>query len=219
MSADGPGLFEDDTAHDVREQFIRLLAETQEGAAATRRLLAAWEDSLQRSDEGPIFWLALAATQWRYGCLQPEVSARAIEIIVSGSELARWHGSPYERQRAAVLGRLKKQLTRPQPVFKFPMIRKEHVPVRHLIASPDGYCQAQAVSMSQRTSVRSYVVLWSPEGGPVVFDAECDYRQIQLKWLGSSVLEIAVPSDVRLVRKQMSGTVAGREIAIVIRNY
>jgi hypothetical protein len=128
MSVDGPGLFEDDTAYDVREQFTRLLADTQESATATERLLAAWNDSLQRSDEGPVIWLALAATQWRYGCLQPQVAAGAVEVIESGSDLSRWRGSLHEQQRVAVLRRLQKQLSRPQPAFRLPKLRKERVP-------------------------------------------------------------------------------------------
>src|SRR5262245_16853392 len=127
MSVDGPGLFEDDTAHDVREEFTRLLAETRDVVTATDKLLARWGDSLQRPDDGAVFWLALAATQWRYGCLQSDVSARAVEIIDSGTDLVRWRNSPDESRRAAVLTRLKRQLARPLPVSKLPRLKKERV--------------------------------------------------------------------------------------------
>jgi hypothetical protein len=220
MSVDGTGLFDDDTAHDVREQFTKLLADTQEAAIATEKLVAEWEDSLQRSDEGPVFWLALAATQWRYGCLQPQVAARALEVILSGSDLARWRGSPHEQRRVAVLRRFQKQLTRPQPAFRLPKPRKERVPAQHAVESPDGHCQAQAINIGQRRFPRSDVLLLGTDGaGPYVFDAECDYRQIQLQWLGPAMLEIAYPAEARVLLKQTHATVGGREIAVVIRRY
>ena len=220
MSVDGPGLFADDTAHDVREQFTKLLAETQEPATATERLVAAWEDSLQRSDEGPVFWLALAATQWRYGCLQPQVAARALEVIQSGSDLARWRGSPHEKRRVTVLRRLQKQLTRPQPAFRLPKLPKERMPAQHVVTSPDGHCQAQAINIGKRKFPRSDVLLLGSDGsGPYVFDAECDYREIQLQWLGPTMLEIAYPAEARVLRKQTHATVGTREISVVTRRY
>lgn len=195
MSADGTGLFDDDTAHDVREQFTRMLAETRDAAAATLNLLAAWQDSLKQSDEAPVFWLALAATQWRYGCLQPRVFENALEVIESGSDLARWRGSPHEQRRAATLRRLSSQLSRPQPEPRFPKRRKVHVPPRSVAKSPDGYCEAQSVSLGARLGPRSNVFVLANDGcGPVVLDVECDYQKIRFKWMSPTTLEAAYPA-------------------------
>jgi hypothetical protein len=221
MSADGPGLFDDDTAHDVREQFTRMFAETRDAAAATKGLIAAWQDSLKQSDEGPVFWLALAATQWRYGCLQPQVLKGAIEVIESGSDLARWRGSPHEQRRVSTLKRLSQQLSRSQPVPRVPKLRKERVPPRSIATSPDGYCEAQSVHFGTRIAPRSnvYILAATDGGGPVVLDVECDYQKLRLQWLSPTTLEIAYPSDARLVRKQDSAVIGDREIAVVVHRY
>jgi hypothetical protein len=34
------------------------------------------------------------------------------------------------------------------------------------------------------------VLLLGSEGGPYVFDAKCDYQQIQLQWLEPAMLEV-----------------------------
>jgi hypothetical protein len=80
--------------------------------------------------------------------------------------------------------------------------------------------QGQASNIGKRKFPRSDVLLLGSDGGgPYVFDAECDYREIQLQWLGSAMLEIAYPAEARVLRKQTHATVRGREIAVVIRRY
>ena len=87
MSVDGTGLFDDDTAHDVREQFTKLLADTQKAAIATERLVAEWEDSLQRSDEGPVFWLGPAMLEIAYPA-EARVLLKLTHATVGGREIA-----------------------------------------------------------------------------------------------------------------------------------
>ena len=221
MSADGPGLFDDDTACDVREQFTRMLAETRDAVAATEGLLAAWEDSLKQSVEGPVFWLALAATQWRYGCLQPQVLKGALEVIESGADLARWRGSPHEQKRASTLRRLSQQLSRSQPVLRIPRLRKERVPPRSTVTSTDGYCEAQSMGFGTRIAPKSIVLVVAAidGGGPVVLDVECDYQKLRLQWVSPTTLEVAYPADARLLRKQGSAVVGDREISVVFQRY
>jgi hypothetical protein len=120
MSADGPGLFDDDIACDVREQFTRMLAR------------------------------------------QPQVLKGALEVIESGADLARWRGSPHEQKRASTLRRLSQQLSRSQPALRIPKLRKERVPPRSTVTSPDGYCEAQSMDFSTRFAPKSIASSWSP---------------------------------------------------------
>ncbi len=119
MSVDGPGLFADDHAFDVRALYREFVAEGKTSPEATDLLMKEWEGLLNDPDIGPAFWLALAATQWKLGRLEPRVLKRALQIIDYGSDLKRWTHNPTDlRKRRAVLARLRKQLISAQPAAK-----------------------------------------------------------------------------------------------------
>jgi len=122
MGAWGTALFSDDTACDVRDGYINLLGDGLSGPQATERLLAEWSRTLNE-EEAPVFWLALAATQWKCGRLESHVLQEALNRIENGSDLVRWKSSPDYRKRQAVLENLRAKLLSPQPHGK-------HVPKR-----------------------------------------------------------------------------------------
>src|SRR5215469_3137665 len=93
MGALGTALFSDDTACDVRGSYLDLVGDGLSGPQATAKLLDDWSDSINDRDEGPVFWLALAATQWKCGRLEPQVLQQALSVIDNGSDLARWETS------------------------------------------------------------------------------------------------------------------------------
>ena len=116
MSVDGPGLYQDDTAADVRADFKTLVAEGLSAAEATDRLLADWADVLGDDDVYCPFHLALADTQWRLGRVDPRVVERALDVLESGRDLERWEpGTSLYRRRAGVLSQLKKRLQTSPP--------------------------------------------------------------------------------------------------------
>src|SRR5437899_7978393 len=116
MGAWGTAIFSDDTACDVRDSYIHLVGDGLAGPEATKRLLREWSKSLEDPDEASVFWLALAATQWKCGRLEPDVLQHALSVIDSGLNLARWDaGSQDYKKRQAVLERLRVQLTSRQP--------------------------------------------------------------------------------------------------------
>jgi hypothetical protein len=121
MGTWGTALFSDDTACDVRDAYRALLREGYSGPKATAKLLRAWKEELGDEDDGPLFWLALAATQWQCGRLEARVKARALKVLANDSSLARWseegNGNAL-RQRRAVLEKLRQQLLSPQPTEK-----------------------------------------------------------------------------------------------------
>src|SRR5262245_65998029 len=93
MGASGTGIFCDDVACDVRAQFRGSLADDKTAAEARRSVLRDWRPALEDEDDGPVIWLALAATQCRYGCLEKQVRAKALAIIDSGKDLERWRAT------------------------------------------------------------------------------------------------------------------------------
>lgn len=121
MGAWGPDIFADDFACDLREEFRELIAEGLSSEDATQKLQAehAIEDD---PDERSVFYLALAATQWKLGRLLDPIRDEAIRIIDSGEEIERWKARLIDadeigaiKRRQAALDRLRKQLLKPQP--------------------------------------------------------------------------------------------------------
>jgi hypothetical protein len=106
-------VFGDDVAAAVREAYLKRLANGEDGKQATTSLLEEFQDELADFDDGPILWLALAATQWEYGSLQEDVKARALAAV--DDENARWTG-PEKAKRKKALSALAKKLQSPPPV-------------------------------------------------------------------------------------------------------
>lgn len=132
MGAWGTALFSDDTTCDVRDAYRERLADGMEGTAATADMIAQWKvDSLDPvDDEAMLFWLALAATQWKVGRLEDGVRSKAIAIIDSGEDLKRWEesGTKALTQRRAVLQKLRDQLLSSQPAPKKVRVERAQVP-------------------------------------------------------------------------------------------
>src|SRR5579863_6139142 len=94
MGVWGSGIFQDDTASDIREDFRDHLGNGLSGPEATERILAEYKSLLSDPQEAGVLWLALSAVQWKHGRLDPEVLSRALEVIDSGSDLPRWNTDP-----------------------------------------------------------------------------------------------------------------------------
>lgn len=79
--------------------------------------MEAYAITVNDPDEGPVFWLALAATQWKTGRLEDAVKAKALDIIDNdvGLHVREEAGAAQLRKRKAVLRTLREQLTSPQP--------------------------------------------------------------------------------------------------------
>jgi hypothetical protein len=122
VGTSGPGIFSNDTASDVRGTFRDLIGEGKTVEEATRQLVEEFETD--DPDDGPLFWLGLAATQWQLGRLLPDVQQRAIAIIDEGADLANWEADASAadvRKRRVALHKLREQLlTAPPPPKRIP---------------------------------------------------------------------------------------------------
>jgi hypothetical protein len=126
MGTWGTGLYSDDTACDVRNDYKDILGEGVCEPEATRRLIELWKSELSDPDTAPVFWLALADVQWNLGRLQEEVKRQAMAIIENGSDLARWLADKkLHTQRRVVLERLSIKLVSDQPSEK--RVKKRYV--------------------------------------------------------------------------------------------
>ena len=119
MGVWGVKIFQDDVACDVKDDYLNRLKVGYTNEEATKEVIERNEDFTSDYDDREIFWMALAATQWKYGRLLPEVKKEALKCIQSGRNLERWEDDEkqYEK-RKKVLEELEEQLNSPQPPEK-----------------------------------------------------------------------------------------------------
>lgn len=113
MGTWGPGIFSNDTAADVRDEFRELIEDGVEPGSASAQILRSFAHRLDDPDEGPAFWTGLAAVQARLGLLQPAVKERALTVIEAGADLHLWVGARKRGQRQRALQKLREELIGP----------------------------------------------------------------------------------------------------------
>jgi hypothetical protein len=117
VSVDGPGLYQNDTGHDVRSELRELLADGKSASEATDALLSRWSQVFSFEEERIAFYLALADAQWHLGYLDERIRSEAVRLVDSGEALRGWETTPaFFGKRQAVLGQLARRLaTEPGP--------------------------------------------------------------------------------------------------------
>jgi len=117
MGAWGTKLYQDDLAEEVRDYYKEQLHRGKRGEEITQELLVQYQSSISDPDDAPIFWFALADTQWNLGRLESYVKEQALYYINDGSDLKRWEdaGTSYIKSRTKIIAELKEKLLSKQP--------------------------------------------------------------------------------------------------------
>jgi hypothetical protein len=114
MGAWGTAIFSDDFALDVKGEYQTLLAfGTPEDKAFNLTKKYFFNEGIEGTEDEPVFWLAIASIQQRYGILSAEVKEAAIHYIDGGSAMQIWEESASQKdikKRKQVLDNLKKLL-------------------------------------------------------------------------------------------------------------
>jgi hypothetical protein len=118
MGAWGTAIFSDDLAADVRGDFRDYIGDGLSVEKATARLRKEYADALDDDEDAPVFWLALAVSQWQLVRVHEPTRNKALKIIASGRDLERWDTPKERKQREAVLAAAAEQLTSPPPPAK-----------------------------------------------------------------------------------------------------
>ena len=120
MGTWGPKLYQDDIAQDVKDSYIDQLHRGKLGKEITQELIKQNEYMISDPDDAPIFWIALADTQWSLGRLEDPVKEKALYYIHNECDIKRWElENPKEASaRAKELYELEKKLLLPQPTEK-----------------------------------------------------------------------------------------------------
>lgn len=151
MGAWGAGIFQDDTACDIRDDYKDHLGNGLSGSEATARILSEYKSSFADPDESGVAWLALAAVQWRHGRLDETTLQQALHVIDSGSDLARWADSRDLAKRRAVLEKLRAEITSPSRLKRRSASRFAHPAIgRSAPSSP--IASSPAISPSSMSS-------------------------------------------------------------------
>ena len=116
MGVWGTGIFQDDNACDIRDNYRDYLGEGLSGPDAAARILKEFDGMLSDPRDAAVVWLALAAVEWKHGRLDPDTKAQALHLIDSGVDLERWSVNTKDyAKRKAVLEKLRVQISSPQP--------------------------------------------------------------------------------------------------------
>jgi hypothetical protein len=87
VGCEGMGLWQDDTAWDVRAMYREALEDRLTDEQATEMVLSEFAGALADDDVEPVVWLALAVCQHQHGRLTPEIRDRALAVIDTGADL------------------------------------------------------------------------------------------------------------------------------------
>lgn len=118
MGAWGSGLYANDSTVDVRDTYLGFLKEQLNSQEAYEKTLEKCREYIGDQDE-PLFWYALADTQWKVGRLSPEVKTKALEWIANNGGIELWEenkssGASWKKS----LEKLKEKLESPMPPKK-----------------------------------------------------------------------------------------------------
>jgi len=120
MGAWGTSLYANDCASDIRGDYLDMLRRGKNNEEATRELISNNHGIMGDTEEEPLFWFALADTQWNYGRLLPEVKERALFFLSQNDEFERWEdsGEKLLNEWKNTLAKLREKLLSPLPPEK-----------------------------------------------------------------------------------------------------
>lgn len=122
-------LYGNDTACDVRDAYIEF-AQNGDISNAYKLLKKEFSDVFG-SDEEPLFWYALAETQWQYGELSEEVKQNALNWINQKGGLELFEGSKKVDAWLSTLASLQEKLISP-----YPQKTKKHILPKPYVTNP-----------------------------------------------------------------------------------
>lgn len=131
MGAWGTALYSNDSASDIRGDYVDLLRRGKTNQEVVEILMQRSKEIFDDEEEEPLFWFALADTQWNNGRLLPEVKEKALFFLEQKEELERWKESGEKKVQAwqNTLNKLKAKLLTPQPpekkIYKYRLYKCE----------------------------------------------------------------------------------------------
>lgn len=131
MGTWGDSIFADDEAQDIYHHYRRLYNQGKDHPAVRREMERAWSESISDSDDGPLFWFAVARAQWEYGALDKDVLGHVKEIAKKGLGLDRWQeaGARALARRKEIVREFLEKIRRPNPKPKKRKVERRYPPI------------------------------------------------------------------------------------------
>ncbi len=122
----GLELYQNDISLDIKDEFVELYNSGKTTQDITDKLMKDYQSIIGNIVEEPLFWLALADTQWNFGVLTSFVKEKALCWIDKGSDLfdLQTTDMPAKMKRKKVLEELRSKLLSPQPPVKKPVKKR-----------------------------------------------------------------------------------------------
>ena len=115
----GIGLYQEGFTLDIKIKYKYKLHMGKSDIEAIKEILEEYKDFLRDAQYVPLFWFAIADTQWNLGRLKEDVKNEALKYIEQGTDLERWKkDEKLYKKRKDVLEKLKEKLLSPQPKEK-----------------------------------------------------------------------------------------------------
>lgn len=113
-------LYQNDTALDVKDEFEESFNAGKSVQEITDELTEDYKSIMGDWDEEPLFWFALADTQWNLGVLLPTVKEKALYWINKDSDILKNQAidTMIKAQRQKTLDELRAKMLLPQPPVK-----------------------------------------------------------------------------------------------------
>lgn len=122
----GVELYQNDTSLDVKNQFEEQFYNGKTVQEITKQLIEDFKSIMGNRSEEPLFWFALADTQWDFGVLLPEVKEQALHWIKEDISIRDCQTTSMVtiEQWKRTLADLQVKLLSPQPSIKKPVRKK-----------------------------------------------------------------------------------------------
>ncbi len=119
-------LYQNDMSLDVKDEFEKFYNSGKNVQEIIDILMKEYKSIMGDIDEEPLFWLALADTQWNLGVLLPAVKEKALYWIVKDSGMFKCQAKDMSAKvkRKKTLDDLQEKLLSPQPPEKKPVKKR-----------------------------------------------------------------------------------------------
>lgn len=117
MGTWGVAIFSDDLASDIRDAYVDMLSVGYDDLKAEQDIITEFYPSIRNTREEPIFWIALASIEWKYGRISDFVKSRALEQIENKTDLPYWNERD-RNKREKILDELALKLNQSPPERK-----------------------------------------------------------------------------------------------------
>ncbi len=120
MGSWGPGLYQNDIAEDIKDYYNDQLRRGKKSEEITHELINQNHDIIFDNDDAPIFWFALADTQWNLGRLENSVKEKALFYLNLDNDFLyrEVENIKFANKRYSVLKALKEKLLTQPPKEK-----------------------------------------------------------------------------------------------------